>query len=178
MKQNLDPLGYDNVNPLICMTFDVENLPSVAHRKNQVSRDFRYARDFGSTAKEVLKCTASTSWSAYYHTSCGSWCRVPEPVHQYYSLQRSAVSTREYISKMQDWASAHGSMRERIVRQEITMARAGTVPDYLYQKEVQVREKVSFRSTSNAINRDMPHQDEPEKNTVEDEVSEFDSGSD
>ena len=33
MKQNLDPLGYDNVNLLICMTLDVENLPSVAHRK-------------------------------------------------------------------------------------------------------------------------------------------------
>ena len=71
------------------MTLDVENLPSVAHRKNQVSRDFRYARDFGSTAKETLKYIASTSWSAYCHTSCGSWCRVPEPVHQYYYLQRS-----------------------------------------------------------------------------------------
>ena len=93
-------------------------------------------------------------------------------------LPPAIKATREYISKMQDWASAHGSMRQRIVRQEITMARAGTVPDYLYQKEVQVREKVSFRSTSNAINRDMPHQDEPEKNNVEDEVSEFDSSSD
>ena len=159
------------------MTLDVENLPSVAHRKNQVSRDFRYACDFGSTAKEGLKCTASTSWSAFYHTSCGSWCRVPEPVHQYYS-DPAIKATREYISKMQDWASAHGSMRQIIVRQEITMARAGTVPDYLNQKEVQVREKVSFRLTSNAINRDMLHQEEPEKNTVEDEVSEFDSSSD
>ena len=91
-------------------------------------------------------------------------------------LPPAIKATREYISKMQDWASAHGSMRQRSVRQEITMARAGTVPDYLYQKEVQVREKVSFRSTSNVI--DMPHQDEPEKNTVEDEVSEFDSSSD
>ena len=144
MKQNLDPLGYDNVNLLICMTLDVENLPSVAHRKNQVSRDFRYARDFGSTAKEGLKCTASTSWSACL-LSHKLWVMVPGPgAGPSILLPPSIKATREYISKMQDWASAHGSMRQRIVRQEITMARAGTVPDYLYQKEVQVREKSAF----------------------------------
>ena len=93
-------------------------------------------------------------------------------------LPPAIKATRDDILKMQDWASAHGSMRQRSVRQEITMARAGTLPDYLYQKEVQAGEKVRFRSTSNAINRDMPHQDEPEENTVEDEVSEVDSSSD
>ena len=65
-------------------------------------------------------------------------------------LPPAIKATKDEISKMQDWASAHRSMRQRSVRQEITTARAGTRPDYLYQKEVQVGEKVSFRSTSNA----------------------------
>lgn len=43
MKQNLDPLGYDDNNPLSCMTLDVENLHSVVHHKNKVSTAFRYA---------------------------------------------------------------------------------------------------------------------------------------
>jgi len=62
-KQNLDPLGYDDTNLPSYMTLDIENLHSVVYHKNQVSTSFRYARDFGSTAKEGLKRT--TSRSAY-----------------------------------------------------------------------------------------------------------------
>ena len=65
MKRNLDPLGYDSTSLLSCMTLDVENLHSVVHHKNQVSTAFRYAHNFGSTAKEGLK--RKTSWSAYYY---------------------------------------------------------------------------------------------------------------
>ena len=72
MKQNLDPLGY----LLCCMPQDVENLHSVVHHKNQVSIAFSYARNFGSTVKEVLKLT--TSWSSCYYISRGSWYPVPE----------------------------------------------------------------------------------------------------
>ena len=76
MKRNLDPLEYGSTSLLSCMALDVENLHSVVHNKNQVSTAFRYARDFGSTAKEGLKRT--TSWSAYYYTSRRTWYPVPE----------------------------------------------------------------------------------------------------
>ena len=72
MKQNLDPLGY----LLCCMTQDVENLHSVVHYNNQVTIVFGYACDLGSTVKEDLKVT--TSCSACYYISRGSWYPVPE----------------------------------------------------------------------------------------------------
>ena len=160
MKKHLDPLGYDNINLLSCMTLGVV---------------FPICARLWKHSKRSIKMHSCDFMVCLYHTNCGSWCRVPEST---IPLPPAIKATKDEISKMQDWASAHGSMRQRSVRQEITMARAGTRPDYLYQKEVQVGEKVSFRLTSNATNRDMPHEDEPEKNTVEDEVSEFDSSSD
>ena len=76
LKQNLDPLGFEDTNLLSCMTLDIRNLHSVVHHKTQVSTAFRCARDFGSTTKEGLKRT--TSWSAYYYTGSGSWYPVLE----------------------------------------------------------------------------------------------------
>ena len=79
---------------------------------------------------------------------------------------------------MQEWARAHGSsVRQRSVRQETTMARAGMLPDYLCQKEIQVREKISLQSGNKAKTKETPHSDEDDEQhgTVEDEVTEFDS---
>ena len=73
---------------------------------------------------------------------------------------------------MQEWARAHGSsVRQRSVRQETTIARAGTLPDYLYQKEIQVEEKISLQSGNNAKTGETAHQDEDKEQhgTVEDE---------
>ena len=60
------------------------------------------------------------------------------------------------------------------------MERVGTLPDYLYQKEIQVGEKISLQSSNNAKTGETPHQDEDDeqRGTVEDEVTEFDSSSD
>ena len=126
------------------MTLDVEILHSVVYHKNQVSTAFRYARDFGSTAKEGS--------ALYYHTSRGSWYPVPERSLGFFEIPSiplpSAIkATQDEISMMQEWARAHGSsVRQRSGRQETTMARAGTPPDYLYQKEIQVGEKKSVFS--------------------------------
>ena len=36
---------------------------------------------------------------------------------------------------MQDWASSYGAVvRQRTVRQETTMAKHGTLPEYIYQR--------------------------------------------
>ena len=60
------------------------------------------------------------------------------------------------------------------------MARAGRLPDYLYQKEIQVGENISLQSSNNAKTGGTPHQDEDDeqRGTVEDEVTKFDSSSD
>lgn len=58
------------------------------------------------------------------------------------------------------------------------MARAGMLPDYDYQKEIQVGKKISLLSTANASGtEDTQHQDEQDS-PVEEEVTEFDSSSD
>ena len=151
LKQNLDYLGYDDTNLLSCMTLDVENLHSVVHHKSQVSTAFRYAHDFGSTTKEGLKRT--TSWSTHYYTSRGSWYPVPERSLGLFeipsiSLPPAIKASQEEIAMMREWARVHGtSVRQRSVRQETTMARAGMLPEYLYQKEIQVGEKINLSST-------------------------------
>ena len=46
---------------------------------------------------------------------------------------------------MLEWAKAQGlSVRQRSMRQETTMARAGMLLDYLSQKYIQVGEKINF----------------------------------
>ena len=174
IKRNLDPLEYDNTSLLSCMILDVENLLSVVHHRNKVSTASRYARDFG---KERLKRT--TSWpSAYYYTSRGLWYLFEIPP---IPLSSAIKATQDEISMMQEWARAHrSSVQQRSVRQNTTMATVGTLPDYLYQNEIQVGEKISLQSSNNAKTGERPHQDKDDEQhgTVEDGVSEFDSSSD
>ncbi|KAJ7375125.1 hypothetical protein OS493_001863 [Desmophyllum pertusum] len=91
---------------------------------------------FHGTAKEGLKRT--TSWSAYYYTSRGSWYPVPERLLGLFeippiSLPPVVKASQDEISMMQEWERAHGSsVRQRSVRQETTMARAGTLPLRLF----------------------------------------------
>ena len=59
------------------------------------------------------------------------------------------------------------------------MARAGTLPDYVYQKAIQIEEKFSLQA-SNKKTEETPHQDEDEEQhhyTVEDEMTQSDSSS-
>ena len=44
-----------------------------------------------------------------------------------------------------NWASAYGAaVRQRTVRQETTMAKHGTLPEYLYQRHLEVGDKVNL----------------------------------
>jgi len=75
---------------------------------------------------------------------------------------------------MRDWAQSFGAaVRQRSVRQETTMARAGTLPSYLYQREVQPGESVSLEQS---ISRE---QQRSQVNETEDEdgILEYDSSS-
>ena len=94
---------------------------------------------------------------------------------------------------MREWCKTYGaSIRQRSVRQETTMAKAGTLPDYLYQKDVEVSDKIILTSdaatadpvTINAIaeadaeDSSTPDPVEPNSGEPEEEQSEYDSSSD
>ena len=56
-----------------------------------------------------------------------------------------------------------------------TMARAGTLPDFLYQKEIEVGERIDLSSNSVAT---TDISSESSSTVAEDEVTEYDSSSD
>ena len=55
------------VNLLSFMTLDVENCHATVHSKKVNMSKLKYARSFGATMKESIKC--ASHWAAYYHTS-------------------------------------------------------------------------------------------------------------
>ena len=77
---------------------------------------------------------------------------------------------------LRDWASSYGAaVRQRTVRQETTMARHGTLPEFMHQRQCEVAEKpisIAFDaqvSTAEAVT---------ENETVEEAEDEFDESSD
>ena len=125
------------------------NIHSVVHHKDPLCTVFDYARNFGNVAKEGVKRT--THWAANYFTNPKSWYPVPErtmvlsdmPVMQPLRLFRWHHNA----------CKAWGTGRKRLVlqyvndlldMQETTMAWAGTLLSYLYQREVQPGESVSL----------------------------------
>ena len=145
LKKNLDELGYDATNLLSCMTLDVENLHSVVHHKSGVSTALQYIRDCGSTAKESLKQT--TAWSAYYYTSRGLWYPVPERSLAMFEIP--SMSQTSVVKASKGEISMIGSGQDHmdlLYGKEVTMARAGTLPDFLYQKEIEVGERINLSS--------------------------------
>ena len=128
------------LNLLSCMTLDVENIHSVVHHKDPLCTVFDYARNFGNAAKEVLKRT--THWAVIYFTNP----KYPVPKHAMFLSSIPAVPmTPQCMQVVRDWTQTFGAaVRQHPVRQETTMARAGTLPSYLYQREVRPVETVSL----------------------------------
>ena len=72
------------------------------------------------------------------------------------------------VHRIRDWAQTLGAaVCQRSVKQETTMARAGTLPSYLYQREIQPGEPVSLERS------DLEEQQE--KDEEEDGMLEYDS---
>lgn len=134
-----------------------------------------YARNFGNAATEGIKRT--THWAAIYFTNPKSWYPVPEramflsarPVIQ---PLPAVPMTPQCVQVMRDWAQTFGAtVRQRSVRQETTMARAGTLPSYLYQREVRPGESVSLERFGEQRRNEAEEADE------EDGILEYDSSS-
>ena len=88
-----------------------------------------------------------TTWAPYYHTSRRSWYPKPEealllsqcPVMKPLSI----VNMRQAdCDTLRDWASSsEAAVRQRRVRQETTMARHGTLPEFMYQRQCEISGK-------------------------------------
>ena len=80
--------------------------------------------------------------------------------------------TPQCMQVMRDWAQTLGAVVcQCSVRQETIMARAGTLPSYLYQREVQPDESVSLERSGEQ------RRNKAEEANEEDGILEYDSSS-
>ena len=144
----LGEYGYQALDLLSCMTLDVENCHVTVHSKKVNMSKLEYARSFGATMKESVK--RATSWAAYYHTSRRSWYPKPDTTVSLHNVRLmmplSVVNLpASDCDLLRNWASAYGAaVRQRTVRQETTMAKHGTLPEFLYQRHLEVGDKVNL----------------------------------
>ena len=142
---NLSEFDYQAANLLSCMTLDVENCHSTVHIKQANLSKMEYCRSFGLTMKETIKRT--TEWAAYYHTSRSSWYPKPEETISFSSMPTIAPLHAVKMSQadcdlLRNWASSFGAaVRQLTVRQESTMAKHGTLPEFMYQRQCVVSDK-------------------------------------
>ena len=127
---------------------DVENMHSSVRHKSAICTALEYARNFGNAVKEGLKRTAS--WAAYYYTNSRSWYPLPVRAMKLSDIDLAIPSQPASLSKedtcvMKEWAHTYGaSVRQRTVIQDTTMAKAGTLPSYMYQHQIPAEERVAF----------------------------------
>ena len=139
---------YQALDLLRCMTLDVENCHATVDSKNVNMYKLEYARSFGATMKESV--ARATSWAAYCNTSRRSWYLKPDTTGSLHDvpLMRplSVVNLpANDCDLLRNWASAYGAaVRQRTVRRETATAKHGTLPEYLYQRHLEVGDKVNL----------------------------------
>ncbi len=130
--------------------------------------------------------------SGQLSTTPKSW--YPKPEKSLHFLQVPVVKLLPALQMSQDdceilrnWAKAHGAaVRQRTVRQETTMVKQGTLPEYMYQRKNILTERVHVFSDchpNTGGNFDVSDDQFSEASDAEmsenfDEVDEFDSSSD
>ena len=127
----------------------------------------------------VTPCFFLSEWAAYYHTSRRSWYPKPEetiPFSRVPTIKPLPVAemSQADCDLLWNWASSYGAaVRQRTVRQETTMGKHGTLPEFIYQRQCVTFDKpITF-----ALGQDDERLDNAE---VDDEEIEddFDSSSD
>ena len=113
----------------------------------------------------------ATSWAACYHTSQRSWYPKPDTTVSLHNIPfmmpLSIVSLpANDCDLLRYFASAYGAaVRQRTVWQETTMAKHGTLPEYLYQCRLEFGDKVN-------LNFRVDEDEGPHEDLNEHEVSE------
>jgi hypothetical protein len=161
------------------LTTSVENLHAMSHFKHDTFSVLDYARDFGSIMKESLKRSCSSS--AKYFTSPTSYYPVPETNMHLTSLKclclskpHGTLNSKEDEQKMRQWCEAFRPVRQRTVRRETTMDKAGTLPITLYANSEKAQELA--RATAEAIELEVNAQvNGRDADTAQEEESEYDS---
>lgn len=145
MRSLFSALSFDATNLLSCMTLDVEHLHSTSHIKHPLLSKKEYCRDLGNTIKESTKRLSSST--VYYYTSeKSSWYPDPEheiPLASLPSIPQLPVAklSEKSVEEMRNYALTYGAaVRQRTNRQETTMARHGTMPEMIYQRQLQISE--------------------------------------
>ena len=135
-----------------CFTVQVKNLHAVGHFKDQFLTALQYAWNMANTIYESIKRVVP--WSVYYYyyyTHDKSYYPV---LHQ--STPLNAIPRLEHLKAMRqlnrqekdlmiEWATtSRKAVRQRSVRQETTMFKAGTLPLNMYRTSDYPKDKVSF----------------------------------
>ena len=167
------------------MTLDVEHFHSTTHVKSDVLSMLQYCRSFGNCVKESVK--RLSSWSAFHFTHPRSWYPLPEGTIQFHEMPKMKPLPARELSlddcqELTEFASVYGrAVRQRSVRQETTMAKAGTLPSACYETNLPVQ-RVMLRRDGIHHDSDAPPQpvesnseNSSGESQDEDENIEFDS---
>jgi len=101
-----------------------------------------YYRSFGLTMKESIK--RATDWTAYYHTSSRLWYPKPKetvslsqvPTIALLPAPEMPAVEKPEVDLVRNWASPYAAaVRQSTVRQETTMAKHSTLPEFIYQRQ-------------------------------------------
>ena len=164
-----------------CITIAVENLHAIAHFKDQVMTVLQYARNLTHTVHEGLKRVVK--WSAYYYTHRASYYPIPNhsvslnELGKLSHLKPDHILTSDQQKVMYEWANEHGRcVRQRTVRQETTMYKAGTLPLNMYRSATRNQDPVQLQFEQ--LNENIESEPEEDIDEEEDIHSEYDSESD
>ena len=160
------------------LVLQVENLHAMGHFNDQFSTSLQYARNLANTVYESIKRVVR--WAAYYYAHEKSYYPVipqitslnPLPRMSHLKPTRKLNNGEQVLTR--GWAANYGkAVRQRTVRQETTMFKAGTLPLNMYATSVPQNEKVRFPQTRPLQASDV----EKEHEEVQSELSE-EGGSD
>ncbi|KAI8503595.1 hypothetical protein Bbelb_185660 [Branchiostoma belcheri] len=168
------------------LTLATESIHATHHLKHPTATVLDYAQEFSSTMNESLKRMAF--WSVYYHTHPKSYYPVPSnklPLSQFPMLRplKPKKMRKQDESAMKCWAAEYGKVvRQRTVRQETTMYKAGTLPLNLYTQQMPAAQPlVDQRDEGNPRAPEVVPATRPPEGTNDSEgvsdQSEYDSGS-
>ena len=153
LEQLLKELNPDyKIDLHTCLTVQVENLHAIGHFKEQFPTLLQYAQNLANTVYESIKRVVQ--WAAYYYTHEKSYYPVVGQAMPLNALPRMShlkparkLNDRERES-MLEWAANNGkAVRQRTVRQETTMFKAGTLPLNMYATSEQPKEKITMERT-------------------------------
>ena len=141
----------ENANMLSLMTLAIEHFHATTHLKTPLMSQLQYSREFMTSITESVKrvCT----WSAHYFTSRkGSWYPPSEntihsdEVKPYLPKKVTPITiSKKDKEGLQQWSAIYNqAVTQRTVRQEITVAKMGILPHYIYSENVKKHNRKYF----------------------------------